>query len=161
MNAFVMLKKPEDWDKYKVMWTEAKLTSTSQTTIDWGKSPGSYPCLVSSYAEGPSGVGLFTRRIVSCFVTVHDAVSLVKEAQSSKIKQTGAQAGVSKEQAEFNRGIVCHVSAILKLLKDTSIVKEAVYRERYLAELSQSGQDIGQDHQTILNKVFGETKEQS
>jgi len=157
MNSLTLLKSEEDWSRYRQMFAEA--SGIVGGYMGWGDGPKSYPCLVSSYKE--TGEILTDFKVVSCFVYVSDALSLMRAhgAEITEVsKDVQAVNTVGPQQDGFNRGVACHIGAILDILRDTGIITPEKYKEYYLRTVSEVDQNVERDHQKILEHAFGGKK---
>jgi hypothetical protein len=148
-NGWFLVHNEQQWSEYK-----AKVSAqVSEGAVQWGEAPKEFPCLVTSYSPTPG-------KVVSCYVFVAEAIKLV-EAHGLPVSELAVRAQavntVGPAQGEFNRSIWAHIRTLIKILRDTGVIKDDDYYERiYAAELNSVDQDEADSKKSLLDGIEGE-----
>lgn len=136
-----------EWTKYLASLSDT--LSLRGHTVDWGKGPKTYPCLVSSLQVN-SG------RVASAYVYEADAVRLldsIKVAERAHASAPAAASTICPAQDLFNKSITAHVLALLYFVRETLYVKPEIFEGKYNEALSLVDQLSSERRDAILSTL--------
>ena len=141
-RQFELIQNETDWDKYR--FSTAQIYNTTSSQVEWGSGPKQFPCLAASYPASPA-------KIVTCYVYMDDAKRLlfseaslagppvdrgesdVSEEDAVAMRATHLMSEMLKEKQldrdDFERHVSSMLLSIVKILVDTSIIKEGQFEK--------------------------------